>query len=135
MRDILKAEARSAAAEATMTENLVEVDKAVGNAVMSLVGQGNLPLEDNPLPVWAGALLRKFGQAAGTEIIKKVIDYVKDKLTGTAEHQEQRAEQTKRNSNKEEVINGITAGGDVIIGSDVTSSLSSQGPGGPSSPG
>lgn len=127
LRDILKAEARSAAAEATMMENLVEVDKAVGNGVMSIFGQGPLPLEPNPIPVWLGALLRKGGKALGTELAKKAFDYVKDKLLGTAEKQKARAEQTKQSANKEAVVKGLSfrAGGDIIIESgDVGSTKS-----------
>lgn len=127
LRDILKAEARSAAAEAQMMENLVEVDRAVGNAVMSLYGQGNLPFEKNPLPVWAGALLRKFGADAATELIKEGIEYVKDKLMGTGDKQKGRAEQTKQSANKESVIKGIK--GDVIIQSGGTISSVSPGSG------
>lgn len=115
LKDILKAEARSAAAEADMMENLVEVDKAVGNAVMSLYGQGPLPLEDNPLPVWAGALLRKFGKAIAGDLIKEGIGFIKDKLFGTGEKQKGRAEQTKQSANKEAVIKGARVGGDLIV--------------------
>ena len=112
-----------------MMENLVEVDKAVGQAVMSLFGQGPLPLEKNPLPVWAGALMRKFGKGIAAELIKEGIGYVKDKLFGTGEKQKQRAEQTKQNANKEAVVKGTRVGGDLIIQSGGT--ISSITPGNP----
>lgn len=134
LRDILKAEARSAAAEATMMENMVEVDKAVGHAVMSIYGQGPLPSEDNPIPVWLGALGRQLGKALATDLAKKGFDWIKDKLQGIGEKQKGRAEQTKQNASKEAVAKGtaLRAGGDIIIGGDVAPSPgSSVSPGGP----
>lgn len=121
LRDILRAEARAAAAEATMIENLVEVDKAVGNGVMSLFGQGPLPFEDNPVPVWLGALVRRFGPVVAEKLTEAALNYVKDKLSGTAEKQMGRAEETKQSANKEAVVKGTAAsvgggvGGDIII--------------------
>jgi hypothetical protein len=104
LRDILKAEARSAAAEASMTENLVEVSKAVGNGVMSIFGQG--PLPTNSPPAWLGPLLKELGKDAAMELVNKGLDWVKEQLLGGAEKQKGRAEQTGQSAAKEAVAKG-----------------------------
>lgn len=104
LRDIFKAEARSAQAEATMIENLVEVDKAVGYAVMGILGQGPLPTASPPK--FLVDAVKLLGKAEAIELIGKAIDFVGDLFGGTSKRQKERAEQTKQSAAKEKVIKG-----------------------------
>src|SRR5688500_1406985 len=90
LRDILRAEARSAAAEADIMENLVELDKALNNVVMGFTGQGPLPSASPALAL--KALVAEFGKEVATELLKMGFDYVKDKLKGLFDKQNGRAE-------------------------------------------
>jgi hypothetical protein len=120
LRDILKAEARSASAEAAMMENLVEVNKTIGEGARSLFGQGPLAV-GNPIPAWLAALLAEAGSEVAGDLVDDFLGWAKDLIGGTAEKQQGRAEQTKQSAAKEAVIKGnIEAGGDVIIQSGST---------------
>jgi hypothetical protein len=92
MRDILKAEARSAVAEAQIMESLVEADQAMNNVVMGLSGQG--PLHSSSVAVAIKELIKTFGKDVATDLIKEGLKWVKDKLTSTSENQQGRAETT-----------------------------------------
>lgn len=122
MRDIMKAEARSAAAEAQIIEDLVEVNKAMGNVVMGFTGQGPLP-SSSPATVLK-ELFKQFGKEAGMELLKQGFEHIKDMITSTGEKQKGRAEQTKANAAKEAVIKGVNieVGGDFSVGGDLGAS-------------
>lgn len=101
LRDTLRAEARSAEAEAAMMENMVEVNKAAANAVLSLLGQ-------NPLPFLA-QLVKEVGKEAAVELLKKGLDWGKEQIYSLAARQLGRAEQIAKAADKEAVATGKPA--------------------------
>lgn len=101
LRDILRAEAKSAAAEAAMMENLVEVNKAAANAVLSLLGQ-------SPRPFLA-ELVKEVGKEAAVELLKKGLDWGKEQIHSLAARQLGRAEQIAKAADKEAVATGKPA--------------------------
>jgi hypothetical protein len=104
LRDIFRAEARSAAAEASMTENLVEVQKATGNAVMSIFEQGPLP-HGSPAG-WLVNLAKGFGKEFAVDLAKEALGWVKDPLSGGADKQNGRSGQTLAAAIKELIAKG-----------------------------
>jgi hypothetical protein len=102
MRDILRAEARAAAAEAQMMENLVELDRAMNNAFMGLTGQGPLPSASPALAL--KELIGLIGKELAGELLEMGKDYVLDKLRELTGRQHGRADETRANAEKEAVI-------------------------------
>jgi hypothetical protein len=109
MRDILRAEARAAAAEAEIMENLVAFDLAMNNALMGISGQGPLP-SASPATFFL-ELVKVVGKEAAMELLEMGKDYVLDKLRELIGRQNGSAERMRAAADKEEVIkNGKRTG-------------------------
>jgi hypothetical protein len=108
LRDILRAAARSAAAEAQIMENLVELDQSMNNAFMGLTGQGPLPGQSPAVAI--KELIALVGKDLARDLLEMGKDYVLEKLRELTGRQHGRADETRANAEKEGKIKGDKTG-------------------------